>query len=415
MTKKFFPIKTETACQSKWAWSTVYLNTGITRSCHRTAETELTPENFENFHNTELKKADRQRMLEGKWPETSCGYCREVEEVGGFSDRMLHLTIPDLTPEEVEADPTTTSCTPSILEVYFNNTCNLGCIYCLPSVSSRLAEENRRFGEFRHGEVEWLPLKEKHLNSLAPKFWEYLHQNLSKIKRLHVLGGEPFLQPEFDELLDVLEETPAPHCEFNVVSNIMIRPERFKRQIERIKQLTAARKIKRFDLTASIDCWGPEQEYVRYGIDLELFKKNFEYLLSERWIKLAVNQCVNVLTIKSMPDLIRQLNEWKSVRQVGHYFSGTIPGPTYMRADIFGPGVFEKDFEEVLKLMKQDTDEERTAYKYMQGLATESSSKELNVSLTRDLFAFLNEIDRRRNENWRTVFPWLEEIEKRVV
>ena len=30
-----FPIKTKTACQSKWTWSTIYLNTLSTASCHR--------------------------------------------------------------------------------------------------------------------------------------------------------------------------------------------------------------------------------------------------------------------------------------------------------------------------------------------------------------------------------------------
>jgi hypothetical protein len=30
-----FPIKTKTACQSKWTWSTIYLNQLSTASCHR--------------------------------------------------------------------------------------------------------------------------------------------------------------------------------------------------------------------------------------------------------------------------------------------------------------------------------------------------------------------------------------------
>ena len=30
-----FPIKTKTACQYKWTWSTVFLSTGTSSSCHR--------------------------------------------------------------------------------------------------------------------------------------------------------------------------------------------------------------------------------------------------------------------------------------------------------------------------------------------------------------------------------------------
>ena len=79
--KKYFPIKTATSCQLKWNWSTLFLNTGITASCHRTGKSEINAENFKNFHNTPVKLADRTNMLQGKWPEESCKYCKDIEDV----------------------------------------------------------------------------------------------------------------------------------------------------------------------------------------------------------------------------------------------------------------------------------------------------------------------------------------------
>ena len=46
-----FPIRTKTSCQSKWTWSTIYLNQLATASCHRVTPMPFKLEEFDNFHN----------------------------------------------------------------------------------------------------------------------------------------------------------------------------------------------------------------------------------------------------------------------------------------------------------------------------------------------------------------------------
>ena len=89
MSKKIFPIQTATACQLKWSWTTLLLNTGQSASCHRTGFHELTAENFDNFHNNDSVLADRRQMLKGEWPTENCSYCRLVEQAGGKSDKAI--------------------------------------------------------------------------------------------------------------------------------------------------------------------------------------------------------------------------------------------------------------------------------------------------------------------------------------
>jgi len=148
MKKKYFPISQGVACQSKWSWSTLFLTEGITRSCHRASESNLTVENFINFHNTNVKIQDRQKMLDGIWPAGGCNYCKRIEEAGGFSDRLLHNKTANLSPPELEFDLTATTVSPTYLEVFFDNTCNLSCLYCDQYSSSKIADENKRFGSF---------------------------------------------------------------------------------------------------------------------------------------------------------------------------------------------------------------------------------------------------------------------------
>ena len=411
--KKFFPIRTATACQLKWNWSTLYLNNGTTMSCHRTGDSQLTPENFHNFHNTDGKIADRTNMLAGKWPESSCGYCRKIEETGGFSDRMAHLTIPDQSPPELETDPTAVNISPTILEVFLNNTCNLGCLYCSPFLSSKIAEEDRKFGPLiSNGKYVIRPVQDKHYETLLPHFWKWFNENFHKLKRFHVLGGEPLYQQEVDRLLEAIEANPNPDCEFNIITNLMYPKARLQKFVEKVKLLIANKKLKRFDLTASIDCWGAPQEYVRFGLKVNQWQENFEYLLSEEWIVLNINQTISPLTIKTMPELLELLVKWRSVRKVCQFFSGVTPEPTFLKPDIFGPGVFDDDFKKIISLMPNTTREENNAVLYMTGIWQSIEKSPINLPEMQNMFVYLDEKDRRRKTNWREVFPWLIKYEE---
>lgn len=409
MGPKYFPIRTETACQLKWNWSTLYLSTGKTYSCHRTGGSTLTVDNFDSFHNTQEKINDRQDMLKGQWPKNSCGYCKEIEANGGFSDRNLHLTVPDMSPPELDIDPTAVEVTPTILEVYFNNTCNLRCVYCKPAYSSRINDELTRFGDITVGDYT-LTAVEPLTHNYIDQFWSWFSKNVHKLKRIHVLGGEAFVQPELETMINYFDMYPAPQCEFNIVTNLNVSNARLREYIQKIKLLVAKRKLKRLDITASVDCWGEEQSYIRGGFNQTLFEENFSYLMSEKWIKLNINQVISVLSIKTTPELIEKLNLWKSQRNIGHYFSTPTPDPVFMHPNIFGAGVFDDAFNKVLTLMKTNTEEEQAAHRYMHGIWTAySMSKRDNLKIN-NLVAYLDILDSRRKTNWKETFPWLVEL-----
>jgi hypothetical protein len=405
---KYFPIKTDTACKLKWNWSTLYLHDETTASCHRTGWSPLTPENFDNFHNTEKKKQERQMMLQGQWPTESCGYCREIEQSGGFSDRMLHLEIPDQVPPELDNDPTAVTVSPVILEVFFNNTCNLSCLYCLPELSSKIHQEHAKFGDFVSGNISLLSApKPKNYDTLLEKFWQWMQSNSHTLQRFNVLGGEPFYQMEFEKLLDFFETNPHPKLELGVITNLMVSEEKLNRFIARFKSLLSKRHLKRIDLTCSIDCWGAEQEYVRYGINLISWEKNFLTLLEQKWLTININQTISVLTIKTMPALLERLNSWRKTHPVGHFFSAISPQPHYLMPHIMGAGVFDKDFERIISCMPNGTDQDKKALAYMEGIRDRIITARPDPDAKKDLKIFLEEKDRRRGNDWRTTFPWL--------
>lgn len=405
---KYFPIRTETACQLKWTWSSIYLYPGITNSCHRVGYDPLTVDNIENFHNTPKKISDRKIMLDGKWPVGGCEYCKLIEEANGVSDRLMQLQVPDLTPPEVIENSAAVEVTPRIVEVYFDNLCNMSCVYCSDMYSSKIQQENAKFGRFEQQGLVIENSFHRHpdFDQLTQKFWHWLDKNYETTRRFHIVGGEPFYQKQFDNYLEFLSSRRNTELELNVISNLMVEPERLKDKIEKIKKIVAQRKIKRFDLTASIDCWGPEQEYIRQGLNLDHWKKNFEYIVKEKWITLNINQVISALSIPTIIPLLEYVNTHRQSREIGHHLI-TVNKPTYMNPDIFGPHKFEQDFKRILSTMPEDTWQQQEVKKYMNGVRLQIANSSRKIQELAKLKIYLDELDRRRNTNWKQTFPWL--------
>lgn len=402
--QKVFPIKSATACRLKWNYSTIFLTTETTASCHRTHQHKFDTDSF-NFHNTPQKLDDRTRMMRGEWPIKGCEYCKNIEQAGGKSDRISNLDLIGMhNPVEHDLDPNATEVTPRILEVYFDNVCNLKCLYCGPHFSSLWDAENIKYGDPAF-------IKSKNIESNKQKIFEWLKQNGHNLTVFNILGGEPLYQQEFFDCLDLFEQYPAPELKLQIFTNLNIKLSKLKNIIDKIQELVETDKIREFEVTASLDCWGPAQEYVRYPLDLISWEENFEYLLSKHWINIIINSTVTPLTIKTLPDLLAKFNEWNKVRKIYHW-QNSVNDPSNQFIDIFGP-IFKDDFEKAIALKPESTEEEILSKEYLRGIATQSVNGEPNVKSITELFNLLNKLDHRRNTDWTKTFPWLvEEFKK---
>jgi hypothetical protein len=407
-----FPIRTKTSCQSKWTWSTLWLNQLATSSCHRVKSVPLDLDNFDDFHNVPRKLEDRRLMLEGKWPGNGCEQCRSVEFAGGFSDRQHNLDIRGLTPVELETDPTAIRVSPRIVEIFAQNTCNLSCIYCNGNLSSKIELEGKKFGEFKQNGVH-IPVITTPTSATVEyfeKFKNWLDRNIKTLVRLHLLGGETFIQHDLlNSVLDIIERNPNPNLELCIFSNLNVPDKYWNLYINRIKDLQAAGNIRVFDLTCSIDCWGPEQEYVRYGLDLNKFEERFAWASeqSESWMRMNVNQTITSMTIKTMPALIDKISHYSRHRHIGHYYQ-FITGQHYMHPEIFAYSHWAEDFDRIFAAMPKLTPAHMEAIPRMQGLQKQLQQRVIhNTRQISSLHTYLDEMDRRRGTNWRELFPYL--------
>ena len=401
MSTKVFPIYTETACQLKWVWSTVYLTTGTTASCHRTTKHAFDYASF-NFHNTPEKIQDRKRMLQGEWPAEGCEYCKNIEDAGGASDRTTNLNFWEFDPPiELQQDPTAVLVTPRILEIYFSNTCNLKCTYCGPWFSSLWNDEQKRFGDK-------VFVTDSSYASNKQKCFEWLRDNISKLHQLNILGGEPLYQEEFDELLDILEDVAAPNLTLTFFSNLAVAPDRLRKTINRIDQLEQRGHIKKLIITASLDCWGDEQEFARFPLSLKTWEKNFNHLLEREWITLVIGSTITPITIKTLHVLFEKINEWNTIRPI-YWYGNSVNNPEYMFIDIFG-NVFEDDFTRAIELMPEQLPEHISVKEYLKGIHAQVKTSQPNLDRIKQLYEFLEMMDARRKTNWRSIYPQLVDL-----
>jgi hypothetical protein len=107
-----------------------------------------------------------------------------------------------------------------------------------------------------------------------------------------------------------------------------------------------------------------------------------------------------------MVPLIHYINEIRKQRFVGHYIiKSTIP--SFLNPDILG-NFYEPYFTQILDAMPDQTWQQKEIKKYMNGIMLQIVNNPVDPTELHKLELYLNEIDRRRNLNWKITFPWLQ-------
>ena len=398
----------------------MFLTQGTTASCHRVKHDpyEVVDGKLQ-FHNIENKLIAREKMLRGEWPGRGCQHCKLTEDRGGHSDRMSQLDMPGVTaPKELDTDLTAVNVTPTQLEIYFSNTCNLKCMYCNSQFSSTIDNENRIHGEFIYGDRS-LPHHEKvyipgkkavnpNLERDNNLLFDWLEENISDLNKIMILGGEPFLQKETERLIELLESQPNPALTLVVFSNLTVDTVRVQKWLKRMWDLVDSKKLYNLQVVGSIDCWGPQAEYVRNGLDLKKFTSNFEFILEETKITPSINSAVTTLTIPTLPDLIDKINTWsKNHRQV--YWSGMKAGDgrrQYLNPTIFGKEILPLGLTQARRIFQTNGDKiKESQLKNLEGIEQECLNSTPEPLQQRLLEVYIKELDRRRGTDFTTLFP----------
>ena len=429
-------------CAAKWKQVTIHLQNGHTHSCHHPGTHQVPIEELKNnpsaLHNTNFKKELRKMMLEGKRPD-ECGYCWNVEDNSqSISDRTLKSAEPwsEKYIPDIVKKPWNDDVSPSYVEVSFGNVCNFKCSYCAPHISSKWMEEIQQYGPYpttyNFNDIEWIkakdqmPIPNNQPNPYVDAFWEWWPTIYNTVEHFRITGGEPLLNKNTFKVLDYIIENPNSELEFSINTNMCPPTEILEKFIEKIKIIVNERKVKRFKLYTSAEAHGKQAEYIRFGMDYDLWISNIEKVLTEvPGTQIGIMSTYNALSIISYKDFLKDILRLKRQYYKEEYpFSPVLLDIPYLRhpyhQNVF---ILTKEFESYIRdqitfmylnlenknwkdslymgFFEHEAESLRRIYELVKSY---KDTDDLNTN-RKDFIKFVDEHDRRRGTNFLEVFP----------
>lgn len=426
-------------CLAKWYHTNIYFQTGETHSCYHPAphpiDIEAIKRNPAAIHNTATKIEERRQMLSGERPK-GCQYCWNIEDINPdlVSDRQIRTAslLREERLKEIKTQPVGFDVIPDYIEISFSNLCNFKCGYCHPKASSKFHSEIVQYGPYQKSfnhrcDVDWFKIYDEDQNPYLDAWWRWWPQIANQLKILRLTGGEPLLQKSTYRLLELLEKTPSPRLELNVNSNMGMANEKVFEFCDRIQRLVDEKKIKTFKLFTSIDCWGPQAEYVRTGLNLSTFEKNLETYLNLTGLPLTFMITFNIFALFSFKELLEKILEFRSYYQSNEkdtlqfhrirFDISYLKEPLQFDINILPKQEFLPYLERGLEFVRENLDDRRkdrfSFMEYQRILRIVEYMKNTHYEPNRilqgrkDFFNFFSEYDRRRKLNINLTFPEL--------
>ena len=438
--KRIIPIVNEispTFCLAKWHHTSIYLHTGQTHSCYHPRPHNINLDEIRDnpsaLHNTLQKKQERALMLVGEKPD-GCQYCWNVEALSDthISDRMTKTAsiYREDRIEEIKNSPWDFNINPEYIEIAFSNECNFKCGYCHPMSSTSFQSEIKQHGPYEmvknhRLDINWFHAYEEDTNPYVEAWWRWWPEVSKTLNILRITGGEPLMHRSTWRLFDHLREEPKPNLELNINSNLGVTSRFVEKLADHVNDLVDNNKVRQFKLFSSMDAWGKRAEYMRTGLDIELWEKNLDIYLTETQAPISIMCTFNILSVTSFTDFLEKVLEWRRKYQpllnpggYGRKIRFDIP---YLKEPLqYDMLILPKDeflpyFDKILKFIDDNRDErDPTKFTDMEYenfrrvrdyFATKEYEPHRLLDGRKDFYNWFNEYDRRRGTNLLETFP----------
>ena len=289
----------------------------------------------------------RKTQLNGQWLK-GCDNCRVKEEKDVVSKRQHWMTLDlfDDVWEKVDWQKTTGNKIYH-LDIAFNNICNFKCMMCSSAYSNAwIGDEEklkqRGFNGSSGTDVRTSSTWNRQKWTLSSQQLKEVIDNAPDLRRVEILGGEPFLVPEFLEFLKLLREKGLDkNIELMITTNgSVVTPDK----------LELLEGFKYVNINLSLDGTGEYFSYLRSAgwIDWQGIVEKAEMI--KEWCdkprpgqyKLNINgtfQLINILNVREFIEFIVKFYGWDKIEPTTasknrHSFEHRIlVGPKMLKAD----------------------------------------------------------------------------------
>jgi MoaA/NifB/PqqE/SkfB family radical SAM enzyme len=303
----------------------------------------------------------------------------ECEQCNYADDHRLPNTIRSSSFEAIPSDVVNGD--PSFLELQFDRTCNGGCIMCGPEYSSFWQHELRK-----DNQLYITNDKRDYLSEILEKI------DIQKVRRINFLGGEPLLAEHDNRLLPIIDRPEL--VDIYYATNGSIYPTD-----EKIEMWS---KFNNINMSFSIDGIGDKFNYIRYPLKWDVVETNVSKLcgleLGNKYLHISMNYTVNIFNLFYYDEIHEWFYKTGPFRKIGPHddcstFDIKARHLNYNPAGgILSPrSVTPKLYNMLLE-----------KYGPNHFVTTTVSNTNLEPS---GILKYMEDIDRRRNLNWRKIFP----------
>jgi hypothetical protein len=431
--RQVLDTKSASFCAAKWYNATIWLGSGQTTSCHHppahAIDVEAIKSNPRAIHNTDQKKLDRAQMLAGQRPP-GCEYCWKIEDMGvdAVSDRVYKSKIYPIAALDLAfATDSQADVNLRTLEIAFDRTCQFACSYCNPAFSSTWVKDIKNNGPYQdlvsdgrnhftheHDNAQLYRFGEN--NPYVDAFFAWWESDLhTTLQELRITGGEPTMSGELWKLIDWFKTNKGrSQTKLAINSNL---------GMDRLRLLEFANKtadIPHLEIYTSNEAYGLQAEYIRDGLDYDLWMHNVQELLERDHIRAVHVMCtINALCLDSLDVFLDQLIRLKKVygRERVNFTLNILRFPSFQSALVL-PEYLKIYYRNrlIVWMAKHKTNDYLHEHEinhmnrlinYLDQVETPHSEAFDMPKLHNDFRKFYTQYDQRRGKNFEKSFPIL--------
>ena len=418
-------------CAAKWYNATIWLGSGQTTSCHHPPahliDSDKVSINPRLLHNTDQKKEDRRKMINGERPP-GCEYCWKIEDMGrdAVSDRVYKSKIyPIEALDDAKNTPYTEDVNLRTLEIAFDRTCQFACSYCNPAFSSSWVRDIKRNGPYTqlvsdgrnhfthsHDSAQLYDYGES--NPYIDAFFKWWESDLHRtLQELRITGGEPLMSGHTWKLIDWFKTNSGKSStRLAINSNLGTDVD--------IDRLLASTKGMAIDIYTSNEAVGVQAEYIRDGLVWADWMHNVERLLSSKQFRGIHVMCtINALCLDSLDQLLECIVKWKLEygRDAISFTLNILRFPSFQSPLVLPDDIRTRYKNQLVKFMvrhkgysylhEHEWNHLQRLVDYLDVVKTPHSDAFDRPKLLNDFKQFYSQYDQRRGKDFAQAFPAL--------
>jgi hypothetical protein len=418
-------------CLAKWYTVSLHIPTGQTHSCYHPKSHSIPLEevkiDISALHNTQYKKQQRKKMLDGERP-SECSFCWQTEDSGNQLSDRAYRSKDVYEPGLIQEALTIENPNPRYVEVNFNQACNFKCSYCSPHLSTAWMNEIEREGAYIlddrwHNDLTWvkkLNIDNGPENPYLLAFWEWLPNIYPTLQTFRMTGGEPLMDKNTFKMFDYVLAHPKTDLQLSITSNCCPPGNQWNKFLISLKKITENNAIDHFMLFCSLDSWGKQAEYIRNGMDFDLLHSNItEYLATNEKHSLTFIVTFNVLSytgwVEYLENILKLRQTYNTDRQLIWFDIPQLHSPEWLSPKMIPEMV--SVLEQSLEFMNANKETMQTRFKGFKDFEISKIQRLIDWVKTpaefnkntqmKNFYMYFLEKDKRHNTNFLETFPEL--------